>query len=120
LEDISDSVGLMSSCSTLHAETLFFNTQSYYCQITDQHVLLVKRSKDVIAWVSEDKMIKGVVDKEWIFVLTVSGVLICLKLMNDHAGDQRLIEINRIQLDFAVSCFCALDDSKRYISFPHC
>jgi hypothetical protein len=119
LEDISDSVGLMNSCSTIHAETLFFNTQSYYCQITDRHVLLVKNSNDVIAWASDDKMIKGVVYRESIFLLTVSGAIICLKLMTDHVGDQRLTETNRIQLDFEVACFCALEDPKRYPYFPH-
>ena len=102
----------MNSCSTTYAGNLFFNSQTYYCQITDYLVLVVKNSNDV-TWVSDDKIIKGIVEREWIFLLTTSGVLICLKLIEDNLEDQKLIEINRMNLDFDVSCFCAVEFSNR-------
>lgn len=109
---MSDSIGLMNSCSTTYADNLFFNSQTYYCQITDYLVLLV-HSDSTITWVSQDVIIKGIVEREWIFLMTTSGVLICLKLIEDNLGDQKLYEINRMNLDFDVSCFCAVEFSNR-------
>lgn len=104
----------MNNCCTIYACNFCFNSKTYYCQITDYHVLVLRREISV-KWVSETKIIKGLVDAEWIFVQTVCGAIVCLRLIEDNLGAQKLMEIARIEPEVDISCFCAVTISKRYV-----